>query len=438
VNLFDITLKLNGFPIEKAKKDLLEIQNLSEKEYLAYLAARKQTILQHHLQHNGFYSNFLKQKGNDASKWETIPVLTKADLQIPLQNRLSNGYTIKNCHAHKTSGSSGRPLIFAKDKYAHAITWANFMNRYNWHNIDVSTSKQARFYGIPLKGLAHYKERLKDVLGNRFRFSVFDLSVKQFESNLLKFESKSFQYINGYTSAIVQFAKYLQSKNIILKTICPSLKVCIVTAEMLFEEDRYLLTKQLGIPVVNEYGSAELGLIAFTNSVNEWVINREDLLVEILDDDGNAVPSGKQGRVVVTALYNYAHPFIRYDIGDIGTFDESSTIKKPLLKQLLGRTSDLVLLPSGKKAAGLTFYYVTKTIIENDANVKEFVIEQLRLDYFKIRYVSSKAISKDKVIAIKKAVTAYLEPNLNITLQRVEVLERSASGKLKQFTSFIG
>lgn len=423
--------------MQKAKQDLLKIQNLHQEEYIEYIITQKNAIVKHHLQHNAFYSKFFEQHNGTASKWETIPVITKADLQKPLNERLANGYTSKNCHLHKTSGSSGTPLIFAKDKYAHALTWANFMDRYHWHGINVSSSKQARFYGIPLQGLAHYKERLKDVLGNRFRFSVFDLSDEQFEYNLSKFKSTAFQYINGYTSTIVQFAKYLESKNIILKTICPSLKVCIVTAEMLFAEDKHLLEMHLGVPVVNEYGSAELGLIAFNATNGDWIVNTEDLFVEILDANGNVLPYGEKGRIVITALYNYAHPFIRYDIGDIGALDENSTNHKPLLKALQGRTSDIVVLPSGKKAAGLTFYYVTKTVIEDDANVKEFVIEQWRLDAFKIRYVSSETLSETQIGAIKDAITTYLEPNLHVTFERVTLLERSKSGKLKQFTSFI-
>ena len=51
-----------------------------------------------------------------------------------------------------------------------------------------------------------------------------------------------------------------------MKTICPSLKACIVTSEMLFATDKTLLETQFGIPIINEYGAAELGLIAFQNT----------------------------------------------------------------------------------------------------------------------------------------------------------------------------
>jgi phenylacetate-CoA ligase len=46
-------------------------------------------------------------------------------------------------------------------------------------------------------------------------------------------------------------------------------------------------------------------------------INAETLFVEILDDKGAVLPYGKKA-VVITSLFNKAHPFIRYDIGDIG------------------------------------------------------------------------------------------------------------------------
>jgi phenylacetate-CoA ligase len=51
-----------------------------------------------------------------------------------------------------------------------------------------------------------------------------------------------------------------------LTTICPTLKVCMVTSEMLFEDDKMLLEKQFGIPVVNEYGASELDLIVSKSS----------------------------------------------------------------------------------------------------------------------------------------------------------------------------
>ena len=435
ISLFDITLRLNGFPIKEAKAELQKIVNLSEQEYVLFLEKKKKEIVSFHLENNPFYSQLA---GNSTAKsWEELPILNKQNLQKPLEERLSKGYSKKTVYLNKTSGSSGTPFVFAKDKYSHALTWASNIMRFGWFGIDFNHSYQARFYGIPMDFIGYQKERFKDFLSGRFRFPVFDLSDAILEKFLKKFRAKKFDYINGYTSSIVLFSKYLENKNIVLKDICPTLKACFVTSEMLFESDKKLLEKQFGIPIINEYGASELDLIAFENPKGEWQVNAETLFVEILDENNNPVPHGTEGKIVITSLFNKANPFIRFEIGDIGILDEKSTPQKPILKKLIGRTNDVAVLPSGKKSPGLTFYYVTKSIIEDDGNVKEFIIKQTKLNTFEIEYVSENELVSEQIEKIKEAIDLYLEPNLIFTFTRKTVLERTNRGKLKQFKSYL-
>lgn len=435
MNLFDLSLKLNRFPISEAKSHLASIQKLNVSEFSTYVDHQKEQIVQYHLANTPFYKSVFGS--NTFSSWEAVPIMTKQDLQQPLRQRLSKKIAKKNIHLHKTSGSSGEPFVFAKDKFCHALTWSVIQNRFGWFNIDFNSSLQARFYGIPLDNIGYYKERLKDAIGNRFRFSVYDLSDAAFEGFVKKFATTPFDYINGYTSAIVMFARYLERKEIVLNTICPTLKVCVVTSEMLFEDDKLVLEKQFGVPIVNEYGASELDIIAFQNSTGNWMVNSETLFVEIVDEQNNVLPYGKEGRIVITSLYNKAHPFIRYDIGDIGRLSEKSTIQKPQLEKLIGRTNDIAILPSGKKAAGLTFYYITKSIVEDDGNVKEFVIEQLDLKTFKVIYVSQEILTAKQTRYIEAEMEQYLEKGLHIIFERQPHLKRSPSGKLKQFVSLL-
>jgi len=433
--LFELTLRLNGYPISEAKKKLREIQNINEPDYKAYVHHQRQEIVKYHLENNTFYKSFIGN--NQTDNWNDIPILQKKDLQISLQKRLSKGYSLKNCYINKTSGSSGHPLIFAKDKFCHAMTWAEIIDRFGWFSIDFNSSFQARFYGIPLDFLNYHKERLKDRLSHRFRFPIFDLSESKLESYLGVFKRKEFYYINGYTSSIVLFAKFLKEKNIVLTSISTSLKYCVVTSEMLYEKDKILLKKWLGVPIINEYGAAELDLIAFTNSKDEFVVNSESLFVEILDNNNQPLPNGSLGKIVITSLYNKAHPLIRYEVGDSGVLSEKGSLKTPILQQLIGRTNDIAKLPSGKVVPGLTFYYITKSIIEDDGNVKEFVIEQIKIDAFKIIYVSERELSLEELTKIKIALVNYMENNLKLTFERVAILQRKRSGKLKQFSSLL-
>lgn len=431
MNLFEFSLKWKGFPIEAAKTRLKEIQTIPENLYPNYVEEQRMNIVNYHLKHNSFYREFTNS--TPIATWNDVPVMQKSHLQRPLSERLSEGYTERTVYVNKTSGSSGHPFIFAKDKFCHALTWAHVQDLYKRFGIELGTSLEARFYGIPLDWAGYQKEKLKDILSKRVRFPIFDLSDKKMEAFLEKFSRLNFDLINGYTSSIVLFAKFLQSKNLILSNICPSLKLCIVTSEMLFESDKSLLENTLGVPVYNEYGASELGIIGFANTKGEMSLNSENLFIEILNDHNRPVPFGESGKIVITDLFNKAHPMIRYEIGDSGAFDTNYSLKNPVLTTLLGRTNDIAELPNNKKVPGLTFYYVTKSVIEETSNVKEFIVEQTAVNTFLIIYVSEMPLSDNECSKIQKALDVYVGTNLSIELKRVKILDRTNRGKLKQF-----
>ncbi len=435
MNWFKISLQLNRFPINRAQKQLWEIQAIQKGDYKEYIENCRDAIVRYHLANNNFYRKFFK--GKEYTSWSEVPVMQKSDLQRPLKQRLSKSFGINTSYIGKTSGSSGHPFIFAKDRFCHALTWAEFIDRYEWIKIDLNQSLQARFYGIPLDFYGNLTERFKDRVSLRRRFNVFDLSEKKMLAFLERFRKSNFDYINGYTSAIVLFAKYLEKHKFILKDICPSLKVCIVTSEKLFENDRLLIERSFGIPVVNEYGASEVGLIAFENTLGEWIVNSESLFIEILDENNNNLPYGEEGRIVITSLYNKAHPMIRYEIGDTGSLTLDSTWKRPVLANLTGRTNDVAKLADGKVVPGLTFYYVTKSIIEDAGTIKEFVITQTSIETFKIEYVSEKEFNPVQIQKILAAIETFVGKDLNVSLERKLILQRNKSGKLKQFTSLI-
>lgn len=433
MNLFDRSLKLNNFPIDTAKMYLRKIQGFDDMKFEEYVQQQKQAIVNYHLQNNPFYKKLVANK-TSFDNWNSLPVLTKTDLQIPLKDRLSAGFKIKDVYVNKTSGSTGNPFYFAKDKFTHALTWAIIENRFNWH--ELYGEKQARFYGEPKEFIAKSKEQLKDFLSNRLKFNVFDLSDEAFEKWMVKFAQHNFVYLNGYTTVIVAFANYLNTKKLVLNEVCKTLKACVVTSEMCSENDKVTMERAFGVPVINEYGASELDIIAFQNKSNQWLITTESLFVEVLDEKNQQLPEGETGKLVITSLHNRAHPFIRYEIGDIGSIVRLDS-KHVLLEKLEGRNEDLVYLPSKKVTPGLTFYYITKSVMEDTGNVKEIKVIQSALDTFEIYYVAESVLNATQISTIKNALYTYLEPDLQVFFYKSEQLERSKSGKLKQFTSLI-
>jgi phenylacetate-CoA ligase len=439
MKLFDWALRRNGFPIDEAVLHFKKVMALSADEIIDYQENRKKEILSYHREKNPFYSAFLEKNGIHGDvEWQELPIIKKSDMQVPLESRLSEEYSLDSVFKNNTSGSSGVPFFFAKDKFCHALVWASTKERFGWHGIDFNTSWQARFYGIPLGKLKYYKEKLKDFLSHRVRFSVFNLEDKVCANYLEKFRRTPFEYLNGYTNSLVLFARFCIAKNVVLKNICPTLKVCVTTSEVCTDIDRELLERGFGIKVVNEYGASEMDLIAFEDADGDWLLNEENLFIEIIDDNGLPAPDGTPGRIIITSLYNKALPFIRYEIGDLGGIVPN--IRKGhsrILKELTGRTNDLAILPSGRKVPGFTFYYVSKGLLEKGGKLKELIIKQVSSTGFELEYVADEELSDKEKIAVQHVLDTYLEPGLTVSFLKSSHLQRTRAGKLKNFQSMM-
>lgn len=420
---------ISGFHIRKAIKEFYSVQELSKKQ-------QADLIFQFHSKKNLFYQTFLKLKYQEKiENWNDIPVIAKKDFQINIDEIITKGLKKSELHVHNTSGSTGTPFYFAKDKFCHAMNWAGIDYHLLKHGINIGSSKQARFYGIPLGGLMYYKERLKDYLANRVRYPVFDLSDEKLEVILKDFKEIKFEYINGYTSSLVVFAKFLINKNLVLKAICPSLKVVFPTSEVVDEIDRKTMEKAFGVQVRNEYGAAELDILAFEDEDGDFVLNEETLYIEILDEDNQPVEDGKEGKVIVTSLYNKAMPFIRYELGDRAILSKKIKNGNRVLEKVVGRTNDIIKLPSGKISPGLTFYYISKKLLESGGRIKEFIIIQKTINTFLFKYVANDELLDSEKIEIQKAMDLYLEPGLTCEFLQCEFIERTKAGKLKHFFS---
>lgn len=436
LNFFDTTLKIKGFDITTARRELVTMQRQELTTFLENQNHAKWNIFNYHLQNNELYhKNLRQQKKKKIERWSDIPISGKKYFQTNIEDNLSKGFHLRQVFKNSTSGSSGIPFAFAKNKYCHAMTWALIQDRFGRHGLDFNQSLQARFYGIPFEPRsAYYREKIKDLLSRRVRFPVFDLSDRILEKYTTQFRTRPFVYLNGYTSSLVLFAQYLLKQKIVLKEICPTLKRCVTTSEMCDDHDRQTMQVAFGVPVVNEYGAAELDLIAFEDEDFDWILNEETLFIEIVDDNDNALPNGKEGRIIVTSLYNKAMPFIRYELGDIGVIAPERKGVYRILQQLTGRTNDIATLPSGRKIPGLTFYYVTKSLLKKSGLIKELVIKQTAIDQFRVEYVSVRPLEELEKVEVQKLMDTYLEPGLRVTFQWQEKIVRQPSGKLKQFS----
>ena len=436
MNLFESIMLLQGYNIRKAENILNVILSYNNEQLKAWQEKSKWSIARFHYQNNDMYR---KKVGNYfPDKWEDLPIMEKLDYQDDLEKLLTKGYTRKNTYISNTSGSSGHPFFFAKSKDDHSMDWAYI--KYNHGLLGINHKwRQARIYGIPIdKRINNIKERIKDKILNRFRFPVHDLSSKKLKHFLFKFQKTRFDYIYGYTNSLVLFAKYILEKQFTLKEICPTLKCCICTSEVLTIDDRNILEIGFGIPIFNEYGASETKLIAFESCKGEMILGEEVSFIEIVKKNGE-LKDRESGNIIITDYFNKAMPFIRYNIGDIGIISKelSENGKNRKLEKLLGRENDTIILPSGKISPGLTFYYISRSILESSGVLKEFIIRQIKLDTFVFDIVTDRDLYESEIDDIKNKMETYLESGLNLVINRVPAIKRPKSGKLKQFYSEI-
>jgi len=432
MSFLEFSLKIKGFPFAEAELELKKIQGLHAQEFKLWHENKRWEIVKYHYKNNEFYKNKVGEKL--PLIWDELPLLVKSDYQKSDKKLISGSVDKKDLYTGYTSGSSGHPFSYAKDKFSHAMTWALIKDRYKKFGLSLD-SKQARFYGIPFERLDYMMEKTKDFLSNRVRFPVFDLSDEVLETFLEKFKTTKFDYVYGYTNSIVLFARYLIKRNILLTDVCPTLKVCIGTSENCTDEDKIIIEDAFGVKAVNEYGTSEVDLIAFEDMNDKWILSDENIYIEIIDEEGKKLTAGGEGRILLTALHNKAMPFIRYEIGDKAIIEPGS--EKIVIKKLLGGVNDIIVLPSGKKSSGVTFYFITRSIMENIGSLKEFIIKQVALNKFVFEIVSEDDIQEKDKLLLQKKMDTYLEPGLDFEIQRVGKIERTKAGKMKHFHSYI-
>src|SRR5690606_13371609 len=117
-------------------------------------------------------------------------------------------------------------------------------------------------------------------------------------------------------------------------------------------------------------------------------INRDHVIVEILDDEGVSAGARREGRVVVTDLNNFGMPLIRYDVGDIASLTEdkcSCGRDSARLEKILGRTADYLLKTDGGKVSGISLVEKTLTRIRG---LRQLQIVQEELNTFSLNVVA--------------------------------------------------
>jgi phenylacetate-CoA ligase len=232
----------------------------------------------------------------------------------------------------------------------------------------------------------------------------------------------------GYTSMLVDLARYARDHPGVLRWKSPTM---VSAAEGLQPGHRELLQQHLVREVFMSYGSREFMSVGMEcNRHTGYHVASDNVLVEVVDEHGQPVADGNEGRIVITDLHNAANPFVRYEIGDLGTAgpaDEPCPCGRPFprLMSVDGRLQDVIRTPTGV-VSGL---YVTYTMRQFDDWIEGYQVVQDNPDRIRVRLVTRTEFTPERLAP----VTALLREKfggMTIDYERVRELTRRRSGKV--------
>ena len=137
----------------------------------------------------------------------------------------------------------------------------------------------------------------------------------------------------------------------------------------------------------------------------------------------------------MTGLYNYATPFIRYDIGDVAIADPEPCRcgrSLPVLSQVLGRTRHAFVFRDGKRVWPRVW---NATAIHAFVPCREFQVVQVDFERIEVRYVADDRDSRIDIDGLRSYAREHLHPSVDIAAVSVEAIPRGPGGKFDPFVS---
>lgn len=413
-------------------------QRKSRKELEDIQLKKLRKLIMHAYNNVPYYRElFLKANINPEIKKiediQKIPIITKKDIQANYEKIIACNIDKEMCKVTNTTGSTGIPLsVYSDNKalmYSSAIVYYAFFEsglRLNDSIVELTGIIEDCSETIIKKNMVSSQDQPEKIIQ----------MLKRYNPNVLYsfpsvFKTISHQMID---QAIDQMIDNKMKKVNGLDNI----RSIFTHGETLTQACRKTIESAFGAEVYNTYGSTEFNRLAFECEEHSGLHIISDSAVIELVKDGQNVGPGEEGEIIVTGLYNYAMPLIRYKLGDIGIMTEDDYKcpcgrNWPLIKSIEGRTDDFLTLPSGRIISPRNI-----NIIDNVPGIVQYRTIQEKRDRFLVQVVPANNYSIDTDRQIKEQIKlGCVGEDVNIEIELVENIARERTGKLKTIISYV-
>lgn len=321
-----------------------------------------------------------------------LPILTKQIIRDNYDDMISLDVSQRKAHKETSGGSTGIPLNFMTDKATWGIRWSSSFRAWEWYGFSLG-EKIFTLGGNSLVKTKAERNKLtkKDIFDkfimNNLKCDCSDMSNKGIRKIYEKLMNYHPKVIRGYPAAIYNLSKFIEEN----KLAIPKIRMVLTTGEMLLPQHRYTIQKVFHVPVYDQYGAGDGGVVSHECYMHEGLhITEEQCIVEIVDKGGNIVKNGNPGFVITTDLNNYVFPFIRYQIGDMATIKKqkcSCGRSSRLIEHIVGRTGKTLF---NKQGHPFTSIVIDNMMFKNmDYHKAEHAELYQKIDQFQVRQDSS-------------------------------------------------
>lgn len=354
---------------DRAQLESLQLQKLSE-------------LLKTIIPRNRFWTSKFQAAGVDVrtirtlEDFRTLPLCTKAEVvadqaaQSPYGSNLTFPST-RYRRLHQTSGTTGRPVRWMDTQES----WDWFMEC--WRQIYLLaglTTWDRLFFPFSFGPFIGFWAAFEGALryGN-FSIAGGGLSTSVRLQAMIENEATVVCCTPTYA---LRMAEVAAAEGIDLKET--SVRMLIVAGEPggTIPATRKRIEELWEARVIDHWGMTEIGSLA-TESEDRpggLYLLETECIAEVLDAEGNSVPPGETGELVVTNLGRPGSPLIRYRTGDLVRLSTESDPRGRVLKWLdggiLGRVDDMLIVRGNN-----VFPSSIEAVIRELSGVAEFQIE---------------------------------------------------------------
>ena len=411
----------------------------TEAQWKGYQEQKLKDLLIHAFTHVPFYREKYSQAGFQLSDFQnfklenlsSLPFLEKQELREIGESKLLAENREKGVF-YSSSGSTGTPTKIYYSPRFHQTWSAAF---------EVRIREWAGLNRFAARGMIGGRRVVKegDSQGPFYRynsiekqtyFSAYHIGPNTVRDYLEGMIKGKVQYMTGYAMSNYFLAQEIEKAGL----GAPKLKAVITSSEKLSPEMRDTFRRVYQCETYDSYSGVEAcGLISETP--DGYLVNSPDVgILEVLDENGKAVPNGASGEVVSTGLLNFDQPLIRYRIGDRVSLGKEGkgprNINMPVIEQIEGRVEDKVIGPDGR--AMVRFHGI---FIDHQGMVASQVVQE-KIDLIILRLVTDSSYSKEisEPIMIQR-IQSQLGSDIRVSFEYLKELPRTSSGKIKAVIS---